>query len=129
VVGWELIYTMSLANCVPPGSKNKPSLDFQWDFHTCPSPEIVPHNTLDGNYGALGCDAASTDKWSPAFSMDWHLKPLKMKVPRYFETSDTTTRCCVTTQETEILDYTAAKNSPLPHLTHLSPCTIFLSRR
>jgi hypothetical protein len=129
VVGWAIIYRMSLANCVQSGTENKPSLDFRGDFHTWPNPEIVPNNTLHWNSGALECDAASTDKWSPAFSKDWHLKPLKMKAPRYLETSDTTKRCCVTTQETENLDYTSAKNSPLPRLTHLAPCTTFLSHR
>jgi hypothetical protein len=69
---------MSLANCVQSGSENKSNLDFQGDFRTCPSPEIVPNSTLDGDSGALGCDAATTDKWSPAFPKDWHLKPLNV---------------------------------------------------
>ena len=129
VTDCKLIYRMSLANCVRPGSANKPSLDFRGNFHTCPSPEIVSNNTLHGNSGALGYDAAATDNWSPAFSKDWHLKPLTMKAPRYFETSDTTKRCCVTTQETKILDYTAVKYSPLPPLKRLAPYTVFLSRR
>ena len=129
VVGWKLIYIMCLENCVQLGPENKPSLDFQGDFHTCPSPEIVPNNNLHRNSGALGCDAASTDKWFPAFSKDWHLKPLKMKASRYVETSDTTKRCCVRTQETEILHHIAVKNSPLPPLKHLAPYTIFLQRR